>query len=110
MILRELSRPQEALELLRKAPKNDEVEKISAEVRPEAEAAEECRIAALGGAEQKKEQGNALFKKGLFEQALAMYDEALNLCSEPDGALALSIRNNRAGCFHQLSDFSQVIK
>jgi tetratricopeptide (TPR) repeat protein len=110
MILRELGRPQEALELLRKGPVHEEVEKISAEVRPEAAAAEELRIASLCGAEQKKEQGNALYKKGLFEQALTMYDEALGMCSDPDGNLALSIRNNRAGCFHQLSDFAQVIK
>jgi len=110
MILRELSRPQEALELLRKAPKHEEVEKLSAEVRPEADAAETHRIASLSGPEQRKEQGNALFKKGLFEQALTVYDEALGMCSDQDGSLALAIRNNRAGCYHQLSDFAQVIK
>ena len=32
----------------------------------------------------KKEQGNALFKKGLFEQALVIYSEALKMCSEDD--------------------------
>jgi tetratricopeptide (TPR) repeat protein len=110
MILQELKRPQEALELLRKAPPHEEVERLSAQVRPEAQAAEERRIASLSGAEQKKEQGNALFKKGLFEQALRVYDEALDMCTDPQGHLALSIRNNRAGCYHQLSDFSQVIK
>merc|ERR1740138_699105 len=110
MILRELNRPQEALEMLRRAPPNDEVEKLSAEVKPEAEAAEERRIAALDGAERKKEEGNALFKKGLFEQALPVYNEALACCSDPAGELALAIRNNRAGCYHQLSNFERVVE
>jgi len=110
LVLRELGRPQEALELLRKAPLHEEVEKLSAEVKPEAEAAEERRIAALGGAERKKEEGNLLFKKGLFEQALPVYNEALALCSDPVGELALAIRNNRAGCYHQLSNFESVVE
>jgi tetratricopeptide (TPR) repeat protein len=110
LILRELDRPQEALELLRKAPPNDEVEKLSAEVRPEAESAESRRISALTGAERQKEEGNVLFKKGLFEQALEVYSDALALCSEPNGELALAIRNNRAGCYHQLSNFELVVE
>lgn len=109
MILRELRRPCEALELLRKAPLNDEVEKLSAEVRPEAEAAEALRIASLGGAERRKEEANALFKKGLIDQALCAYNEALELCSDPTGDLALAIRNNRANCHHQLSNYEAVI-
>lgn len=109
-ILRELGRSQEALEMLRRAPLDVEVEKMSAEVKPEAEAAEERRIAALGGAERKKEEGNVLFKKGLFEQALPVYNEALACCSDPVGELALAIRNNRAGCYHQLSNFEGVVE
>merc|ERR1712137_1334167 len=35
---------------------------------------------------------------------------ALELCSEPSSAMALAIRNNRAGCYHQLSDFKQVVE
>lgn len=110
IIMRELGRPQEALELLRKAPLHKEVEKLSAEVRPEAEAAEERRIATLGGAERKKEEANALFKRGLFEQALPMYDDAFSLCSDLVGELALAIRNNRAGCYYQLSNFERVVE
>jgi len=109
MVLRELRRPCEALELLRKAPHNDEVEKLSAEVRPEAETAEALRIASLGGAERRKEEANALFKKGLIDQALSAYNEALELCSDPRGELALTIRNNRANCHHQLSNYEAVI-
>merc|ERR1712007_405282 len=77
MALRELKRPQEAMALLKKAPHNDEVGKLVSEVRPEAEAAEEARIASLNGAEKMKEEGNALFKKGLFEQAVAKYTEII---------------------------------
>merc|ERR1719310_719340 len=54
MVLRELKRPQEALALLKKAPNNDEVGKLVSDVRPEAEAAEEARIAALNGPEKMK--------------------------------------------------------
>lgn len=109
MVLRDLRRPCEALNLLRKAPHNDEVEKLSAEVRPEAEAAEALRIASLSGAEKRKEEGNAFFKKGLIDQALSAYDEALDLCSDLTGELSLTIRNNRANCHHQLSNYEAVI-
>merc|ERR1712070_1184796 len=70
MVLRELKRPQEAMVMLKKAPHNDEVGKLVSEIRPEAEKAEQARIASLEGAEKMKEEGNALFKKGLYEQAL----------------------------------------
>lgn len=110
MILRELGRPCEALELLRKAPLHHEIEKISAEVRPEAEAAEEARIASLSGAERRKEEANAIFKKGLVDQALSLYNEALGMCSDPECELALTIRNNRANCYNQLSNFEAVVE
>jgi len=110
MALDELGRPQEALELLKKSPKDEEVEKLAAKVKPLAEKAEAKRIAALGGAEKLKEEGNALFKKGLFEQALDVYNKALSSCKDPHGELALAIRNNRAGCHHQLSNFKAVVE
>merc|ERR1711907_237420 len=89
---------------------NEEIEQLVATLKPEAEAAEKRRIASLTGAEKKKEEGNALFKKGLFEQSLAVYTEALALCEDPVGDLALAIRNNRAGCHHQLSNFHGVVE
>lgn len=110
MALRALKRPEEALVFLKRCPPSDEAAKLVSELKPEAELAERERIAALGGAERKKEEGNALFKKGLFEAAAAIYSEALVLCTEADGALALAIRNNRAACYHQLSDFVAVVK
>jgi stress-induced-phosphoprotein 1 len=54
LVLRELDRPQEALDTLRRSPKHDEIEKLSAQLRPEAEAAEARRIAGLDGAERRK--------------------------------------------------------
>merc|ERR1711865_20813 len=110
MALRALARPVEALALLKRAPVNDEACSLAAEIRPEAEAMEKARIEALPEAERAKEEGNVLFRKGLFEMAAEKYSWALGLCEEPDGSLALSIRNNRAACNHQISDFSAVIK
>jgi len=110
MVLRELKRPQEAMALLKKAPHNDEVGKLVSEVRPEAEAAEEARIGSLDGAEKIKEEGNALFKKGLFEQAVVKYTEVIEKFPNADPEIILAVRNNRAGCHHQLSNFSGVVE
>merc|ERR1719482_1888247 len=110
MVLRELKKPQEAMALLKKAPHHDEVSKLVAEVRPEAEAAEEARIAALNGAEKMKEAGNALFKKGLFEQAIAKYSEIVEKFPDAEADLILAVRNNRAACHHQLSNFHAVVE
>jgi tetratricopeptide (TPR) repeat protein len=110
MSLRALACPAEALALLKRAPVNDEACALAAEIRPEAEASDKSRIEALPAAERAKEEGNALFKKGLFEAAIEKYVEALGICEEPEGNLALSIRNNRAACNHQISNFEAVIK
>merc|ERR1712187_489009 len=109
MCLRELKRPQEALDFLKKSPKNDEIEQLAAKLRPEAEAAEKKRIAALSGPERLKEEGNALYKKGNFEQALEEYKKALKACKDPKEDMAIAIHNNMAGCYQQLSDFRGVV-
>merc|ERR1711904_556717 len=85
MSLRALKCPAEALALLKRAPVNDEACSLAAEIRPEAEAAEKVRIESLPKSERTKEE-------------------------EPTGSLALSIRNNRAACYHQVSDFGAVIR
>jgi tetratricopeptide (TPR) repeat protein len=107
--LRELGCAEEALTFLKKCPKNDEAAALAAELKPEAEAAEAARIASLSGPERAKEEGNVLFRKGLFETALVKYSEALEGCADPESATALAIRNNRAACYHQLSDYSSVV-
>lgn len=110
MVLRELKRPHEAIVLLKKAPHNDEVGKLVSEIRPEAEAAEAARIASLDGAEKMKEEGNALFKKGLYEQALPKYTDIIEKFPDADPALILAVRNNRAACNHQISNFEAVVE
>merc|ERR1712050_511380 len=96
--------------LLKKAPHNDEVGKLVSEIRPEAEAAEQARIASLDGAEKMKEEGNALFKKGLFEQAATKYTDIIERFADAEPDLILAVRNNRAGCNHQLSNFPAAIE
>lgn len=108
--LRALSRPTEALAFLRRAPVNDECVALAAVIRPESEAAEAARIGSLPPAEKAKEEGNALFRKGLFEAAALRYTDALEHCGDQSGELALVVRNNRAACRHQISDFTAVIE
>jgi len=108
--LKALGQFEEALAFLRRCPPNDEASQLVSELKPVAEAAEKERIAALAGPERCKEEGNVLFRKGLFEAALEKYSEALKVCEDQEGALALALRNNRAACYHQLSDFENVVK
>jgi len=109
-ILKALKQPQEAVDLLRKAPSNSDIEQLLVKLRPEAEKAAKQRSASLSGAEKLKEEGNSLFKKGLFEQARDVYTKALKSCKDSKGELAITIHNNLAGCYHQLSDFHSVVR
>lgn len=108
--LQAMSHFEEALAFLKRCPPHDEAAALASELRPQAEAAEQARIASLGGAEKSKEEGNVLFRKGLFEDAASKYTEALEKVEDSHSTLALAIRNNRAACFHQLSDFGSVVK
>jgi len=110
MALRALGKPEEALAFLKRCPKHAEAATLAAELKPEAEAAEGARIATLTGSERAKEEGNVLFRKGQFEQAAAKYSAALEACEDQESSIALAIRNNRAACFHQLSDYDTVVK
>lgn len=110
MGLRALGKPEEALAFLKKCPKHDEAATLAAELKPEAEAAEAARITALSGSERAKEEGNVLFRKGLFELAASKYSEALDACDDQESTMALAIRNNRAACYHQISDYSSVVR
>lgn len=108
--LQALSQFEEALSFLKRCPPNDEAAALVAELKPQAEAAESARIEALGGAERAKEEGNVLFRKGFFDAAAVKYSQALEQVEDPSSPLALAIRNNRAACYHQLSDFGSVVK
>lgn len=69
-----------------------------------------ARFAKLSNAERLKEEGNALFKQGAFERALDVYAKALKACKDHSGEVAVTIHNNRAGCYQQLSDFDAVVE
>lgn len=108
-ILRQLKRPYEAVDVLRKAPASAEVNELLAKLKPEAAKSAKSHFSTLDEAERLKEEGNELFKKGLFEKALDTYGKALKACNDQKGDLAVAIRNNRAGCYQQLSDFHAVV-
>jgi len=110
LALKAMGQPAEAMAFLKRCPANDEASNLVAELRPAAEEAERKRIESLSGPEKCKEEGNALFRKGLFEKALEKYSEALHSCDDQNSEIALALRNNRAACYHQLSDFSSVAK
>jgi len=101
---------EEALAFLKRCPPNDEAASLVGELRPLAEEAEKQRLANLSGVERLKEEGNVLFKKALFEQALEKYSKALEQCEDEASSAALVLRNNRAACSHQLSDFGSVAR
>lgn len=88
---------------------NADFRKLLGELRVLHEAAEKVRRAGMKRDEALKQEANDLFKAARFEKAIAKYTEALNACSEPTGKLALTIRNNRAACNQQLSNFHDVI-
>jgi len=110
LALKAMGQPAEAMAFLKHCPANDEASKLVTEIRPAAEEAERQRIERLSGPEKSKEEGNVLFRKGLFEKALEKYSEALESCDDENSEIALALRNNRAACYHQLSDFSSVAK
>jgi len=107
--LRALKRPGEALAVLRKSPNHDEACAMAMEIRPEAEAAEKSRIENLPPLEKALAEADAVFSKGLFEEAARCYTQVVEMCEE-DSALALAAYTGRAACRHQLSDFEAVVK
>merc|ERR1719487_1495081 len=91
---------------------NTELEALHKELKQLAAAEEELRLSQMAGAERGKAEGNALFKKAQFEEALKAYTAGLEACTPEErvSELGIALLNNRAACNHQLSNYSLVIK
>jgi len=63
-------------------------------------------------ADIKKNEGNALFKKGKIEEAVKVYTTALRLCGSDakEQAVKVAILANRAHCYRQLYNHKGCIK
>lgn len=92
-------------------PGNADFRKLLGELRVLQEQAVKAKRAGATPAEALKHEANDLFKAARFEAAIVKYTAALKACGDeyPPGALALTIRNNRAACNQQLSNFHDVI-
>eukprot|EP01138_Halocafeteria_seosinensis_P014237 gb/GECG01014536.1/.p1 GENE.gb/GECG01014536.1/~~gb/GECG01014536.1/.p1 ORF type:complete len:268 (+),score=48.14 gb/GECG01014536.1/:1-804(+) len=111
--LKELQQYKEAVQILEKGlvqyPDNQDLRKLLNETRPLLEKQERERRAKLQGPEKLKEEGNDLFKDAKFEQAIEVYGQCIEKCSENDTKTLIAARNNRAACYQQLSDFQSVV-
>ncbi|KAG8367648.1 hypothetical protein BUALT_Bualt16G0094800 [Buddleja alternifolia] len=72
----------------------------------------EANEKALARANDAKLEGNALFKDGLYDEALSKYELAIQ--ASPDGPSSTEIRSicyaNRAACFSKLEKYEETIK
>lgn len=111
--LKHLKKYKEAIKVIEKGlihfPDNADFRKLLAELKPLHKAAEASRRAGMARDEALKAEANDLFRAARFEEAIEKYTQALNACSDPNGKLALTIRNNRAACNQQLSNYHDVI-
>ncbi|CAH8663585.1 unnamed protein product [Schistosoma rodhaini] len=55
-----------------------------------------------------KTEANELFKKGLYLEAIGLYDECLSLCGS-DKSMKLVLQRNKAQCFLNLGNFSDAL-
>ncbi|XP_018645780.1 heat shock protein 70 (hsp70)-interacting protein, putative [Schistosoma mansoni] len=55
-----------------------------------------------------KTEANELFKKGLYREAIGLYDECLGLCGS-DKSMKLVLQRNKAQCFLNLGNFSDAL-
>lgn len=111
--LRSLGRLEEAKKIAEKGlvhhPGNEDLKKLVDELTPMIEAEKAARLRGASAAERLKEEGNDLFKAAKFELAIKKFTDALGACTDRTSKLALTILNNRAACYQQLSDFSNVV-
>jgi len=117
LALRQLGRCRDGFKFMEKAPtavimSNPEVGALHKELRGLAEEEEERELAKLEGPARGKARGDQFFKKARFEDAAHAYTDGIEACSEAErhSELGLALLNNRAACFHQLSDYSAVVR
>lgn len=90
---------------------NGDLADIDAQARPMAEKMALAKRQNMSRAEQLKFEGNDLVKKGMYEQALEKYNQAVAACKMPeDKKLYVACVGNRALCWQQQSAFHQMIE
>ncbi|TNN08065.1 Protein unc-45A [Schistosoma japonicum] len=55
-----------------------------------------------------KTEANELFKKGLYQEAVDLYDRCLNLC-DSDNNMKLVLQSNKAQCYLNLSNYNDAL-
>lgn len=63
----------------------------------------------LEKAQRYKNEGNLLFKKGKYDEAISMYNKAIESCPEEFKTDLATFYQNRAACYEQLKKWSSVI-
>lgn len=63
----------------------------------------------LEKAQRYKNEGNLLFKKGKYDEAINMYNKAIESCPEACKTDLATFYQNRAACYEQLKKWSSVI-
>lgn len=58
---------------------------------------------------EEKEKGNALFKKGNYEEAAELYTNALKICAAEDKDMIVALHKNRAACWLKLKRYEDAI-
>ena len=93
---------------------NRDISALYEKVAPLAAQAKKAAMAKLSGAARFKAEGNELFKKAMYEQAIEKYTKAVEMTGdEPadagDRKIAIDCYNNRAVCWMQQQNYRQVI-
>ena len=113
LALQGLNKYEEALDVLKRGQKqsfnNPDLNKLFNEIEPQAEKAKLAKRRGLSPGELLKEEGNDLFKKAAFDDAITKYTAALDATADKSTAVAIACYNNRAACYQQQSNYSAVI-
>lgn len=63
----------------------------------------------LEKAQQYKDEGNVMFKKGKYDEAISMYNKAIEICPEEFRTDLATFYQNRAAAYEHLKKWSSVI-